>query len=341
MGNKISIYIKNLIANILYNSGYLNKKIRPCSFYILMFHRILPKEKIESYTQAGMYVTPSTFDMQMQYLCKNFNIVSINDVFKFILKKNLQLYSKPYCIITFDDGWKDNYIYAFPILKKYKVPATIFLSTNYINSSKEFWTDRLSRIIYYNKINEGNIFSSKIRIPLILELKKLNGSIENMIEKAISIFKNYTLEDIEKTLNVLTNILKIKNQGKLSHFLDWSEIEEMYNSGLITFGSHTANHQILTTISDVEIRKELEQSKNVLLEKKVVDINFIPFSYPNGDFDNNVIHLVKEIGYSLAVTTQSGFNDIDSDPFSLKRISIHEDISFTIPLFASRIFNIF
>ena len=115
----------------------------------------------------------------------------------------------------------------------------------------------------------------------------------------------------------------------------------MKESGLVGFGSHTDNHHILTTLAESETAKELEISRERLLAEKVVDADFIPFCYPNGNHTARIAEMVKEASYSMAVTTKKGWNEFGSAPYTLKRIGIHQDICSTKGLFAGRISGIF
>lgn len=115
----------------------------------------------------------------------------------------------------------------------------------------------------------------------------------------------------------------------------------MKASGLITFGSHTASHRILKQLKDEEILDELLRSKERLIAEEVVDPSSIPFSYPNGNYNEKIVRMVKEAGYSLAVTTESGWNHPGGNPFLLKRTTIHQDMSSTKAMFGCRIVDIF
>jgi peptidoglycan/xylan/chitin deacetylase (PgdA/CDA1 family) len=119
--------------------------------------------------------------------------------------------------------------------------------------------------------------------------------------------------------------------------MSWEEVTEVAQSGLIEFGSHTASHPILTTLNNNEIQEELKRSRYQLLEHKVVDPKFIPFCYPNGDFDVRIKSMVEDAGFSAAVTTQSGWNNPDEEIYALRRIGLHQDVSSNDALFGCRI----
>ena len=116
--------------------------------------------------------------------------------------------------------------------------------------------------------------------------------------------------------------------------MNWSELEEMTEDG-ITFGLHTRNHRILKGLSEEEIRQEIEIPP-ALSEKK----GFIPvLSYPNGDYDEQVKGLAKEMGYRAAFTTQGGWiRPGRDDLFALKRVGVHQDISSSPGLFGLHLF---
>ena len=93
-----------------------------------------------------MYVSKDVFEMQMQFLKEHFTVVSFGELLDLWTQKTYDQ-SKRYCVITFDDGWLDNYIYAYPVLKKYEIPATIFLPTAFVGTNKWFWPDKIGFIL--------------------------------------------------------------------------------------------------------------------------------------------------------------------------------------------------
>ena len=169
---KFTIIIKQIISALIYKARIADKKISNLSklkYLILMYHRVLPKSEINKKIQSGMYVEAATFDKQIRYLKENFEIKRLSDVSDFRFK-SFEL-DMPICILTFDDGWYDFYQTAFPILKKYNVPATVFLPTEYINSNRWFWTDQLSQLLYEKNKNRKlnriyfNEIAGKILMP--------------------------------------------------------------------------------------------------------------------------------------------------------------------------------
>ena len=97
---------------------------------------------------------------------------------------------------------------------------------------------------------------------------------------------------------------------------------------------------MLTYLNNYDIMEELIQSKNKLISENIVNPYFIPFSYPNGNYDERVINLVREAGYHVAVTTEKGWNHLNAPFFNLQRVSIHQDMSSKKELFGCRIANL-
>ncbi len=330
---KASMYCKSIAASLLWHSGYISSLLShrgKGGIAILMYHRVLPRTASKAGIQPGMYVNCDTFEKHIEFLNERFTIVSLESV----LTQEHQPSSKPLCAITFDDGWFDFYKYAFPILKRNNAPATVFLPTAFIGTDKFFWTDHLAVLM---DGQNRDIPAGRNLHPLTRELIEIPGSQELRLETAISHLKKHTVETVEAVISDLEVLFGRESNPLGRSFLKWEEVHELYRSGLVNYGSHTVNHRIMTAIGMEEARFELESSKNKLLAERLVAPGFIPFCYPNGNYDTSIRRLVAEAGYHAAVTTVNGWNDEGRDKFSLKRISVHEDVSRTSALFASKL----
>ncbi|MFO0768115.1 MAG: polysaccharide deacetylase family protein [Nitrospiraceae bacterium] len=124
---------------------------------ILMYHRVLSTENLcEESIQAGMYVRDVVFRRQMEFVRSHFTVVPLGELVR--LWQCSQLDTKAtYCAVTFDDGWQDNYLHAYPVLKELGVPATVFLPTDFVGTARWFWPDLLARVIgaVSDKSNSG------------------------------------------------------------------------------------------------------------------------------------------------------------------------------------------
>ena len=304
-----------------------------------MYHRIIPYKEAGPGLQAGMYVEPETFKMHLMYLKNRFNIMPLSWLIGQIKYDARLNYNKPTCFITFDDGWLDFYKYAYPILVEHKVPVTVFLPTKFIGTDDWFWTDSITKI--FVDINNNNIKSMRIPSGGIIEkIINYKGSLDDKIENAISTLKKYREEYIYDSIMELESILKSSPVKKDRLFFNWDEAREMAESSIVTFGSHTYSHKILTNLNESEVLEELYEAKTKLIDEKAVDGSFIPFCYPNGNYDERIMRLIKSAGHDVSVTTESGWNDVDTCLLKLKRAPIHQDIASTIGMFGCRLINI-
>lgn len=340
-----SIRIKSMIASFCDLIGVVTWKLRQFSNYnyvILMYHRVITRNEASGVVQPGMYVKPEIFERHMDFLQKHFYIVPISELISEHTRLSRDVYAKPLCALTFDDGWLDFYKYAFPILKAANVPATVLLPTDFIGTKDWFWTDRLG-YLFFKRENRVSLskFDQPSTIRLVNQLEELKGSRESRLEKAIAMLKGYCNDEIREALSELAVRWQLDPKPPDRAFLSWEEVREMAQSSPISFGSHTARHLILTNLTDNEIQDELARSRVKLLSENAVDESFIPFCYPNGNYNQKIAKMVKEAGYSLAVTTEKGWNTVGSNPFKLKRIPIHQDMTSSDAMFGCRITGIF
>lgn len=245
--------------------------------------------------------------------------------------------SENIAVITFDDGYRDNYIYAFPILKKYQIPATIFLATGYIGKDKLFWWDKIEYIIYHTKKREINI--SNFSKFILTDNKKKLYCILFLLKK----FKNMSNELRNKYIIDLQNICKVTIPSDLGEkmILSWDEIKEMKDNG-ISFGAHTLTHDNLIKLDLKEAEKEISHSKAMIEDKLKGDV--ISFAYPYGSkfYNNDIIKLLEKNGFVCAMTTSEKIinKSKSCNLYSLPRISAgNYYCSFTIK--ASGIFSDF
>ncbi len=290
---------------------------------------LINKNKISVLTYHGItgdynsvndfcFVSAGEFEKQMKYLLKHFDIIGAEDAYL-----NNYDNKKPVAVITFDDGFFNNFSHAFPVLKKYKIPATVFLSTNLIESNDTIWFCKIIQMIESSKekeifwegeklsidsCNDKRLTSSKIQASI----KKLNPSeIESAINKIFKLGDIYT--DYSDTLF-----------GMLTR----NAIKEMQDSHLITFGAHTHNHTILSKLSKDESQKEISDSLQEV--QKITGKRCNMFAYPNGgvdDYNSDHKSLLNKLNVSLAFSMKDGLSSRQDDYFEIKRLFISSHIN--------------
>jgi len=294
--------------------AFLRRKLGKSQVAVLMYHRIGPK-KDDWYPQP---LGTRDFEKQVEYFCRNYEILPLDRLAQDI-DQGKPLPQKAVAI-TFDDGYKNDYLYAYPSLMKHHMPATIFLTTGHIGSGELFWFDKVRYAIHhataepleldelgtYTLQSESDRTSAKLIIAE--KLKQLSGEKKNLsIQKLLDLCQ----------VNIPTNL------GQ-ELILSWDEVRDMYSNG-ITFGAHSVTHPILTNLPLQQARTEIMQSKKDIEEKLGQAVT--AFSYPNGDYNADIIRLLREGGFTCAVTTKAKLIVPEANPFELGRIGAMQDFN--------------
>ena len=263
------------------------------------------------------HIQKSNFCEQLRFLNKKgykfFTMSELLDVFQ--NKKKI----KKIVVLTFDDGYKNVIVNAYPIMKEFNAKGCFFIISNLIGKDELLWTDFVETVIRNSK---------SVSFQFIYKGQKINYLINDnkSSEKTMQTIK-YKLRSItdKERLEHLKQFYKNKNISFPKEFLiaDWSEIKSL-DSKILEIGSHSKNHPNLPNLSSTqEIVEEIVNSKNEIENNLGHKINH--FCYPAGDYNNNLINYLKEYGYKSGVTIKHGFNDQTTNLYKLKRIEAPED----------------
>jgi len=291
-----------------------------------MYHRVV-EDLPEGLYDPAMFVTSSSLSMQIQEITKIYDIVPLSNILDANNKTN-----RGKCAITFDDGWRDNYTYAFPILKAFHVPSTIFVPINKIGPRQKFWFQDLWDLA--SVADKGNLEKQFIQYfsGAVPSWKPSSIGIEQ-ISVLINQVKEFPAEKSEGLVAGAYEKLGVKASVK-DETLCLEEMREMGSHG-VSFGVHGLNHRILPRLGSGEKKREVVDSLSALKKLDLQMTNF--FCYPNGDWDEETVSYVKDAGYKGAVTTSLGINRETSDPFLLSRVGVHEEITNSPSLFWFRV----
>jgi peptidoglycan/xylan/chitin deacetylase (PgdA/CDA1 family) len=288
--------------------GFLRRKLTKSQVAILIYHQVCPYR--DSWSPAPL--SPREFQKQIEYFCRNYELLSLNQLVAYIYQK--KTLPEKAMVITFDDGYKDNYLYAYPVLKKYRIPATIFLSTGYIGKGRLFWSDEIRYII-------NNTTAAQLDLD---ELGSYTLRPPNRCRAGFIISEKLSnLPDGRKNVLIekLTNICQVSIPPGLGQdfILSWDEIREMSNDG-IAFGAHTVSHPILPNLPPEWAKWEITQSKKDIEERLGKEVT--AFSYPYGNFSPEIVKLVQESGFTCAVSVSPNKLVSRKDsPYRLSRIA--------------------
>jgi peptidoglycan/xylan/chitin deacetylase (PgdA/CDA1 family) len=292
-----------------------------------MYHRVIG-EKYDSRdpSQAGLAVEQDSFDRQMEYLKRHYDVIPLERLVR-CLRGEGRLPDKALAI-TFDDGWRDNYDFAFPVLSRHKLPATIYLSSSHIGGTDLLWFHEVGMMLKQSLIDPIGLAEIERNVDEISgprEKPMLSGKPEGteLIEK----LKRLKPTDRERIVDQMRKKIGsgVQSGEDRRWMLDWDEVKQMSACG-ISFGSHGVTHTVMTELEAAEVRAELIESKELL--EKHLGSAVRSFAYPNGDYGLEEMALVEESGYDNACAAGRWMHDGEVvSLFALPRTGVHEGMT--------------
>ncbi len=302
------------------NQEKLKNKLNKSSFraLILCYHQISYRKN----DPFGLAVSKENFFTQMKYLKSRYdnNIISMDKLIYYL--KNNEKKNKRYITITFDDGYSDNYFHAKPILEKFKIPATFFISTANINKTDPFWWDFLTMLFYRHLILAGTV---KIKAKKQDCLRKINPTVKEKFFKFYSFVHLLPAGIISKTFNQIKLSLQNLNLPEIRYrTMNEAEIRELAKNPLFCIGAHTHNHVFLSK-QPLEMQKnEIKKSKDVL--EKIIQLPVKYFAFPyggKGTYTRQTINFLIEDGFKAACSIAEMAVNSSASLYELPRIPIH------------------
>lgn len=348
-GERAKYAVKVVVSHALYALGVLQLwqffALRRKAV-VLMYHRVLTsEEQSKTGSHPGIVVDRETFAKQMAVLARRFRVLSVEE-FAERMERNLS-FEDASCLITFDDGWWDNFTYALPILQRHRLPALVFLPVNFIGRRRLFWQEHFTHLAYQAVMQVRREPQCRDRVREILRPVHLEfvldlpeNDLRSAVMEAVRRQKGIAMSLVEDTLSMLTRELGGKSHEfeELDGFLDWDQVKSMAQHG-ISFGGHGAEHRLLDLVPVSEARDEINAARAAIDSR--LQERTPTFSYPNGNWSPGVVDLVRESGYRMAFTTQPGLVKSDDDRFTIRRINVHESMTNSTPMFLARIVGLF
>jgi peptidoglycan/xylan/chitin deacetylase (PgdA/CDA1 family) len=302
---------------------------------ILCYHRVI-KDNPDFFSIPGTQVDLQNFTAQLRFLSRKYRLISFHALVKRLQEGNLD---ENFLVFSFDDGFKDNYNVAFPVLKKYQVPAIFFISPVMIGNRSLLWNNRVWFLLHSKSTLDCLHWKGR-EFPLNSECDKLKT--RDFINQFMVAMK----ED-ERKLILRDIAVALESPHQTSQIpelmMNLDDVFYMINSGLAEFGSHSLSHSLLPLCGGEQLIHEIEGSKKAL--ESVLGRPVYYFAYPNGAYDKKSIDSIRTAGYEAAATTNEGLVAPGDDLFLLKRVNVVRDdtihsilIKKILPLYLSHIF---
>jgi peptidoglycan/xylan/chitin deacetylase (PgdA/CDA1 family) len=296
--------VKSTAANLLHTLSIdklvaRNKRVSRKPL-IICYHRVVI-DFADSATRAmpSLLVSADMFEKQLNWLAKNYRLVSLDEAMSTGSEDSDDHDGRGVASITFDDGYADFYWNAFPILRKYNVPSTIFVATDLVDTDLLQIHDELYLLV-------KAWMEKKYQIPLTAETTLSNGVI-SLLDNHADPFNasRYILSHFSQSA-VLALIAVMRSHTSLPSEtrkelspLSWAMLRELSEQG-VTIGSHTCSHALLPTHRDDRVAKELLISRLSIERELGAPVRHL--AYPDGQFDERVARAAEKAGYSSAFT---------------------------------------
>lgn len=288
---------------------------------ILTYHSVLPEPLP---FPVWHHLTASAFETQIAYLAKHFRCVSLAT----LLAETARGKIPPYTVaLTFDDGYRNNLTHALPILRRYKVPATLFITTGFVATGQMLWPEWAACALAQSSVATLEFSGQSLSI---------DGTAARIASyRAIATaFKNTAPENIPARIDELLAAAQVTRAQiengevrKFFHALSWEEIRQLRDSELFEFGAHTQNHWRLTKLNAAQAHAEIVDTKT-LIEAQLGPIHY--FAYPHGNPDDyNTTHrdLAIAAGYRAVFTALTETITPQRDIFELPRMGVGANLT--------------
>jgi peptidoglycan/xylan/chitin deacetylase (PgdA/CDA1 family) len=289
-------------------------------FAILCYHRV-GVEGVPLYSR----LEPSVFETQMRYLRQHYRLLSLRNL---LVELKHPTSSLPAVAVTFDDGYSDLFVHAFPTLLKYQVPATIFAIAEAVETGVAPWYDRL-----FLAVSNHKAATLTVELDSTIEFR-LDGAMAPLVatERIIRWLRSQPDSVRRDFCSDFLRRVPVSERELEGRMLTWAQLRIMQGRG-VAIGSHTVSHPVLSQVDRESQTRELRDSREILergLGRSVPDFAF-PFGQPS-DCAGISETTLNSCGYRSAVTTTSGVNHSGVNCYALRRVSIGEQRHF--PLFA-------
>jgi len=276
--------------------------------HVLTYHRVLDKHD----PLQPDITTKHQFSFQMGIIKRLFNVIDLEEA---IIQLKENRLPKRTIAITFDDGYRDNYTTALPILKKYDLTATFFLISSAIQNDQWLWHDLIIEGIRALKTATIDLSSLGLQqYPISNDNEKLVAT-----QEILRHIKYLPEPQLKQFINDFKSLTSISNNTRF--MMSTSEVRELSNEGM-GIGSHAVEHYILTTQTPSASRSNIIESKKSI--EAMINKPVVLYAYPNGkekDFNAEHESIIKSTGYLAAFTTCYDKISLSCNDYALPRVS--------------------
>jgi peptidoglycan/xylan/chitin deacetylase (PgdA/CDA1 family) len=300
--------------------GYLPllRRLRSRRVAVVMYHGVTA-EALPVFNWCQLAV--SRFEQQLTFLAAEYTVLPLSDALE-RLRTGAPLPERAACI-TFDDGFRNVFTTAYPLLERYGMPATVFLVTGLVGTRQPAWPERVYQAV--TTTTSASVAFRGRRWDVASAADRSSAQVL-ITEELKSLPESEKQAGLKELFESLGGSPPIEASSPLAT-MNWDEVDALSRKGLVDFGSHTHTHPILARCSEKMQREELQRSRDILRER-LGSVSL--FAYPNGsraDFTDFTKQVVVEAGYRCALSTVPGLNTRTTDVYELRRVNVGADMT--------------
>ncbi len=307
-------WLRLSVSRALYYSGYCDQIAKKKQTFplVLVYHRIISNtDATAAFSYSNMHVSPSVFNLQLEFLKDKCDILNENRFYK---EMSVQKAGRLRVLITFDDGWRDNYLNAWPLLRKNHVAAVIFAAAGLIERQQLHW---MHKLLYLLRVKPAAAMQIGPAVRKQLTSRKpLLSSWSHMLQNINQLNpddKKRYVKSIEKLFG------RYGPDETTRYYCDWNELREVAKNS-ISIGAHGVSHDPLDAMPFDRMKAELRESKSALEEK--LSATVCAFSFPHGRYTDECIAEAQKSGYQAAFAVNGRINRAQAGFFTYPRLNV-------------------
>lgn len=293
---------KNILSALEFTRSYIIA--RP--FYsgighILVFHRVCPEREINrDLGYAGLSITPEYLESIINFFSiRGYEFISLDKLFYILSSRKID---KKFVAFTFDDGYADNFIHAYPVFRKYNIPFAIYVTTGFPDRTAILWWYLLDELILGKDHIVFEIKNRKFEFDCFTREQK-----KSSLLKISSLIMRSNEDDYLHKIERILGVHNIDIYSKTEQLaLSWEQISQLCTDPIVTIGAHTVNHYMLSKLFEAAARREIYESKKII--ELHINREVRHFSYPfgsRGQAGKREFEIAKKCGFKTATTTRN------------------------------------
>lgn len=283
----------------------------PASTAIILYHEVLPDAIARPYWHV---VSESQFRAQIRYFREHYDVLSLDEALS-ANEGSSTSNGRPRITITFDDGYAGNFQTALPILREFDMPFTVYVATSKVQNGGLYWYDVVIDALFERGSTELEVETSsgpiKYRKKEWLDSRQW-ATVNGVLEK----LKRLPADERDQ----VADRLHLTTKSPTLSMMTPEETGRLASEPLATVGCHTHNHDLLDTIPVSDARDSIEQAQQLL--KQWCGYRPTHFAYPNGNYSDDIVNLIRDLGFLSAVTTEDRLFCPDDDRHLIPRIAV-------------------